>query len=55
MSAGLTIYSADRFNYVSQRRADLTTHTWREDHDELLRSPVTRPWCAGIPWSDLDV
>ena len=52
--AGLRIYSADRFNYVSQRRADLSSHTWQAEHDELLQSKSSRVWGSGLPWDDIN-
>ncbi len=55
VAADLRIYSADRFNFVSQRRADIDSHTWREHHDVLMNSPLTRRWCDGLPWSHIEV
>lgn len=34
-AAGLTVYAADRFNFVSVRRADPTAHTWTITDDEI--------------------
>ena len=34
-AAGLTVYAADRFNFVSVRRADPTGHTWTITDDEI--------------------
>lgn len=53
-AAGLTIYSADRFSYVSQRRTDLSTHTWQADSDELMVSHMSRPWCTGLPLDHIE-
>jgi spore maturation protein CgeB len=33
---GIRVYSADRFNFVSIRRSDTGSHTWRITHNELL-------------------
>lgn len=49
IAGGMRLYSADRFNYVSRRRADLDSHTWQQDHDALLNSPMTRRECTGLP------
>jgi hypothetical protein len=54
-AAGLRIFSADRFNYVSQRRADLSSHTWRAEHDALLTGETSRHWCEGLPVADLEI
>jgi hypothetical protein len=53
-AAGLRIYSADRFSYVSQRRADLASHTWQAHDDEILRSEMSRPFCSGLPLDHLE-
>jgi len=38
-AAGLTVYAADRFNFVSVRRADTGSHTWPiSDKDIMARS-----------------
>lgn len=38
-AAGLTVYAADRFNFVSVRRADTASHTWPiSDKDIMARS-----------------
>ena len=42
-AAGVRIYSADRFNFVSVRSADATTHTWQVSDEELLRDAVVEP------------
>lgn len=33
--AGLTVYAADRFNFVSVRRADPASHTWQVSDEEI--------------------
>jgi hypothetical protein len=53
-AAGLRVYSADRFSYVSQRRADLSSHTWQAEDDELLGSEMSKPFCSGLPLDHLD-
>ena len=55
VDADLTIYSADRFSYVAQRRADANSHTYRADHQKLVSSELSQPWCSGLPLADLDV
>ena len=35
-AAGLTVYAADRFNFVSVRRADTSSHTWPISDKELM-------------------
>ena len=35
-AAGLTVYAADRFNFVSVRRADTGSHTWPISDKELM-------------------
>ena len=34
---GLTVYSADRYNFCQVRRADVSTHTWKPSDAEFLR------------------
>ena len=45
-AAGLTVYAADRFNFVSVRRADTGSHTWpisdKEHHGPLVPAAVLR-------------
>lgn len=53
--AGLSIYAADRFNYVSMRRTDLEEHTWAAAHDELLEGNETAPVADGFATQLLDV
>jgi hypothetical protein len=55
VAADLRVFSADRFNYVSERRADVTSHTWREGHGALLNSPLTQEWCSGLPRDHIEV
>ena len=45
---GGTVYSADRFNFVSVRRADPNSHTWRVTDDYILAGQ-TRLLCYGEP------
>lgn len=35
-AAGLTVYAADRFNFVSVRRADTESHTWPISDKEIM-------------------
>jgi hypothetical protein len=35
-AAGLTVYAADRFNFVSVRRADTGSHTWPISDKEIM-------------------
>lgn len=35
-TAGIRIYTADKFNYVIMRHKDLNDHTWRMSEDELM-------------------
>ena len=53
-AAGLRIYSADRFSYVSQRRTDLSSHTWHAEDAELLGSEMSKPFCSGLPLDHLE-
>lgn len=48
--AGGTVYSADRFNFVSVRRADAGSHTWQISEKELL-SRSSRLLFYGDPYS----
>ena len=36
-SMGGKIYSADYFNFIKVRNADLSKHTWKESEEKLLR------------------
>ncbi|MGK5556781.1 glycosyltransferase family protein [Actinomadura kijaniata] len=36
VAEGARIYSADRFSYITTRRADKTSHTWRITDEEML-------------------
>lgn len=54
-AAGFTVYSADRFNYISMRRADLDSHTWQVDADELLASNLSERVSDGIAGDFLEI
>lgn len=48
--AGLTVYAADRFNFVSVRRPDPDSHTWPiTDREIMARS--SRLLFYGAPWA----
>jgi hypothetical protein len=40
--AGIKVYSADRFNFVSVREPDTAEHTWKISEDELLLRGVAQ-------------
>ena len=54
-AAGFTVYSADRFNYISIRRTDLDSHTWQVDADELLASKLSEHVSDGIAVDFLEI
>lgn len=39
-TAGLRIFSADRFNYVMRRRFDIDSHTWKIQESDFLQNAV---------------
>lgn len=53
-SAGGTVYSADRYNFVSVRGAKLDGHTWKITDSELLAKPSADLF-FGEPWTHVDI
>jgi spore maturation protein CgeB len=53
--AGLTVYAADRFNFVSVRRADPGSHTWTITDDELLGKTSSHLLFHGEPFAYAEV
>ncbi|RJS46260.1 glycosyltransferase family protein [Nocardioides cavernaquae] len=53
--AGLTVYAADRFNFVSVRRADPGSHTWTITDSELLAKSSTHLLFHGQPFGYAEV
>lgn len=53
-AAGGSVYSADRYNFVSIRSADVSGHTWKISDSELLAKPSSSLF-FGEPWSHAQV
>ncbi len=53
-AGGGTVYSTDRFNFVSVRRADLNSHTWTISDKEILASKA-RLLFYGEPYTHAEV
>lgn len=53
-AAGGTVYSADRYNFVSVRGADVEGHTWKITDSELLAKPSAELF-FGKPWTHADI
>jgi Glycosyl transferase family 2 len=54
-AGGVLVYSADRFNYVSVRRQDATSHTWQVSDLEMLSTADARLCFYGDPRTHIDV
>jgi hypothetical protein len=52
---GVRVYSADRFNYVSVRRADVASHTWQVSDLEILSTTDAQLCFYGDPRTHIDV
>ena len=52
---GVHIYSADRFNYVSVRRSDASSHTWKVTDLEMLVANDAKLCFYGDPTAHIDV
>ena len=52
---GVRVYSADRFNYVSVRRADPSSHTWPVSDLEIILTRDARLCFYGDPSAHVDV
>ncbi len=53
--AGLTVYAADRFNFVSVRRSDPGSHTWTITDSELLAKSSSHLLFHGQPFAYAEV
>jgi hypothetical protein len=53
-AAGGTVYSADRYNFVSVRSADVAGHTWKISDSELLAKPSAELF-FGEPWAHASI
>lgn len=53
-AAGGTVYSADRYNFVSVRGASVEGHTWKITDSELLAKPSAELF-FGEPWTHVDI
>ncbi|WP_420111369.1 glycosyltransferase family protein [Pseudactinotalea sp.] len=53
-SVGGTVYSADRYNFVSVRGAKVDGHTWKITDSELLAKPSAELF-FGEPWTHVDI
>jgi hypothetical protein len=52
---GVHVYSADRFNYVSVRRSDASSHTWKVTDLEMLVASDAKLCFYGDPTAHIDV
>jgi hypothetical protein len=52
---GVHVYSADRFNYVSVRRSDASSHTWKVTDLEMLVASDAQLCFYGDPTAHVDV